>query len=130
MRYLSPEWFDAAGHALAADTALTEALAGISLTIEQVVDASPDGTAGSWHLAIDDGRVTLVEGPASTPDLRFTTSYETATQIASGALPAQRAFVEGRLRVGGDLALLITHQRAVSAVDDALASVRARTTYQ
>jgi hypothetical protein len=34
------------------------------------------------------------------------------------------------LRVGGDLALLITHQRAVSAVDDALASVRARTTYQ
>jgi hypothetical protein len=130
VRYLSPEWFDAAGHALAADTALTEALAGISLTIEQVVDAPPDGTAGSWHLAIDDGRVTLVEGPASTPDLRFTASYETATQIASGALAAQRAFVEGRLRVGGDLALLITHQRAVSAVDDALASVRARTTYQ
>jgi hypothetical protein len=130
VRYLSPEWFDAAGDALAADGALTDALTGISLTIEQVVGGSPAGTAGSWHLAIDHGRVTLVAGPASTPDLRFTTSYETATQIASGALAAQRAFVEGRLRVGGDLALLITHQRAVAAVDDALASVRARTTYR
>jgi hypothetical protein len=42
---------------------------------------------------------------------------------------AQRAFVEGRLRVGGDLSLLVTHQRAIAAVDDALAPVRARTTF-
>ena len=64
------------------------------------------------------------------PDLRFTTAYGTAAQIASGALAAQRAFVEGRLRVGGDLSLLIAHQRAIAAVDGALAPVRAQTTYE
>ena len=49
--------------------------------------------------------------------------------MAAGDLGAQRAFVEGRLRVGGDLSLLVTHQRALAAVDDVLAGVRARTSY-
>ncbi len=129
MRYLSPPWIDAARHALAADDALPAALAGVTLTVEQLVDGGPGGTT-RWHVAIDDGRVALTPGPADQPDLRFTTDYATATQIASGALAAQRAFVEGRLQVGGDLSLLITHQRAISAVDDALAAVRARTTYE
>jgi putative sterol carrier protein len=129
VRYLSPAWIDAARRALAADDALPAALAGVTLTVEQLVDGGPDGTRG-WHIAIDDGRVALTPGPADRPDLRFTTDYATAAQIASGALAAQRAFVEGRLQVGGDLSLLITHQRAISAVDDALAAVRARTTYE
>ena len=129
MRYLSPEWIDAAQRALADDPALPGALAGVTLTVEQAVDGAPGGTA-RWHVAIDHGRVALAAGPADHADLRFTTSYDTAAQIAAGTLAAQRAFVEGRLRVGGDLALLLAHQRAVAAVDDALAGVRARTTYE
>jgi putative sterol carrier protein len=132
VRYLSPEWIDAAADAIATDDDLPATLAGITLTIEQAVeeapDAGPDGIV-TWHITVADGKVALVPGPATDPDLRFTTSYETAALIASGKLPAQRAFVEGRLRVGGDLSLLITHMRAVAAVDDALAPVRARTTY-
>ena len=129
MRYLSPEWIDAAQRALAADPALPEALAGVTLTVEQAVDGVTAGAA-RWHITIGGGRVALAPGPAEQADLRFTTTYETAAQIATGRLAAQRAFVEGRLRVGGDLALLLTHQRAVAAVDDALADVRARTTYE
>ncbi len=49
--------------------------------------------------------------------------------MAAGELPAQRAFVEGRLRVGGDLSQLVAHQRTLAAIDDALADVRAATTY-
>jgi hypothetical protein len=129
VRYLSASWIDAAGEALAADTRLPRDLAGVTLTIEQRVEDAPDG-AVTWHLAITDGRPRLGAGPAEKPDVRFTTSYATASAIAAGRLPAQRAFVEGRLRIGGDLSLLITHQRAVGAVDDALAAVRAQTTYE
>jgi len=50
-----------------------------------------------------------------------------AARIAAGGLGAQRAFVEGRLRVGGDLSLLIRHHKALSTIDDVLAGVRART---
>lgn len=134
MRYLSAEWIDAASDAIAADDDLPAALAGVTLTVEQVVTGAPDALDApdgivTWHITIDDGKVALAAGPAARPDLRFTTSYDTAAQVASGVLPAQRAFVEGRLRVGGDLSLLLTHMRAIAAVDDVLAPLRARTSY-
>jgi hypothetical protein len=128
VRYLSSEWIDATARALAADDSLRTALADLSLTVEQVVTGGPDGTV-RWHITVDRGDVTLRRGPAHDPDLSFTTNYDTAARVASGSLGAQRAFVEGRLRVGGDLSLLVTHQRAVASIDDALAEVRARTTY-
>ena len=128
MRYLSPDWLDAAREAVAADDALARALAGVTLTVEQAVDATPDGTV-RWHVAVEDGKVALAPGPAARPDVRFTTTWDTAVAIARGDLAAQRAFVEGRLRVGGDLTVLIDHHRAVAAVDDALADLRAVTTY-
>jgi SCP-2 sterol transfer family len=138
VRYLSPEWMDAAAQALAADTALKEATADVALTLEQVVTGAPavqgDGSpAGEvrWHVRIDHGSVQLSPGP--TPggafDVRFTTDYATASAIASGVLGAQEAFGRGHLRVGGDVTVLGRHHRAFAAVDDALAGVRARTTF-
>jgi putative sterol carrier protein len=128
VRYLSARWIDAARRAVAADDTLPEALAGVSLTVEQTVEGGPDGTV-RWHIAVDDGHVTLAPGPADRPDLRFTAGYRTAARIAAGTLAAQAAFVEGALRVGGDLSLLVTHQRALAAIGDVLAPVRARTTF-
>jgi hypothetical protein len=126
VRYLSPAWFEAAGDALAADPGLPTAVAGLQLTLEQVVQDAPEGTV-RWHLVIDDG-VRLVAGPAEHADLRFTTSYATAAAIASGELAAQLAFIRGELRVGGDLTLLTTHQRTLAAIHDVLAEVRKATT--
>lgn len=128
MRYTSPEWIAAAGRALADDAGLKDATVDIGLTIEQVVTDGPGGTV-RWHVAIDHGRVELAEGPAPAPDLRFTTTYATAAAIASGELAAQRAFAEGRLRVGGDLSLLVAHHRTLASLDDALAPVRAETEF-
>lgn len=128
MRYLSPEWIDAAGRALAADPGIKEATADVRLTLEQVVTDGPNGTV-RWHVAVDHGSVELAEGAAPSAGLRFTTSYATAAGIASGALSAQHAFAEGRLRVGGDLSLLVSHHRTLASLDDALAEVRAETVY-
>jgi hypothetical protein len=134
VRYLSPDWIDAARRAVAGSDQLRLATSGITFTIECVVTSAPrelgaPGDAIHWHITVDDGRVGLGEGAAPHPDLRFTADYDTAARIAEGELGAQRAFVAGRLRVGGDLALLIRHQKALSRVDDALAPVRAETTY-
>jgi SCP-2 sterol transfer family len=134
VRYLSPEWIDAAGRAVADDEELQSRTAGIRLTIEYVVTGAketgaPDDTV-RWHVVIDDGGVRLAHGGAVQPDLRFTTDYGTAAGVAEGKLGAQRAFVEGRVRVGGDLSLLIRHHRALSTVDDALAGVRSETIYR
>jgi SCP-2 sterol transfer family len=147
--YLSREWMDAARGALAADTGLKAATAEVRLTLEQVVtgvpaEVGPDATGSvRWHVRVDQGEVALAagaagpdgpDGPDGTAagdgaDVRFTTDYATAAAIASGRLSAQRAFLDGRLRVGGDVGMLGRNQRAFAAVDDALAAVRAATTF-
>jgi hypothetical protein len=128
VRYLSPEWIDAAADALAGDAGLKQATVDLRLTLEQVVTGGPLGTV-RWHVVLDHGLVQMSTGSAPAADLRFTTSYATAAQIASGAVGAQRAFAEGRLRVGGDLSLLVSHQRTLASLDDALATVRADTEF-
>jgi hypothetical protein len=128
VRYLSDAWFDAARRAVAGDDELQAAMAGMALTIEQVVTGGPGGTV-RWHLSLGDSGVAITEGPAAAPDIRFTTDYATASDIAAGRLSAQHAFAEGRLKVGGDLSALIRHQRAFAALDDALAGVRAETAF-
>jgi hypothetical protein len=128
VRYTSPEWIEAAGQALAGDPGLERATVDLRLVLEQVVTRTPTGTV-TWHVTIDHGTVTMAAGPAPAADLRFTTSYGTAVQIAAGRRGAQRAFAEGDLQIGGDLSLLVAHQRTLAGVDDALAAVRAETTY-
>ena len=128
MRYLSPEWLDAAGDALADSPGLRDAIHDISLTLEQTVVDGPDGTV-RWHVVLDHGDARLATGPAERSDLRFETTYRVARAIARGELAAPMAFIAGSLRVGGDLQLLTEHQRLLSAVDDVLVDVRKATTF-
>ena len=128
MRYLSPEWFDAASEALADDPGLAEATAGLHLTLHQTVTDAPGGPVG-WRLVIDDGGVRLEGGGADDADVRLTTTYEVAAAIAAGDLGAPTAFIRGDLRVGGDLTRLTAHQRTLAAVQDVLAEVRKDTVF-
>ena len=51
----------------------------------------------------------------------------TAASIAMGQGSAQRAFMTGRLRVGGDLRVLLEHSDVLAQLEDVFAAVRART---
>ena len=130
MRYLSPEWFDAAGAALAADPGLPAATQGFRLTLQQTVTELPvevgPGGEVTWRLVLagDGDPAARLERDPGPSDVRFTTTYAVATQIAQGELGAPTAFIRGDLRVGGDLTLLTTHHRALAAVHDVLAEVR------
>ena len=133
MQYLSPEWIEAAGRALASDPSLKEATSSVGLTLEHVVTEAPDGVGDDgtvrWHVRVDHGEVALVGGPAEHADVRFTTDYATAAGVAAGRVGAQRAFADGRLTVGGDVLALAGSQKAFAAVQDTLAGLRSETTF-
>ena len=80
-----------------------------------------------YHLEVGDGRVSVHPGAAEAPTVRFSSDLATAWEIASGRGSAQRAFMAGRLRVGGDLRALLDHAAGLGATTDAFAAVRART---
>ena len=93
--------------------------------VEQVVT---DGDATViWHVLLNDGDVSVVPGAADDPTVRFTTDRATAAGISRGEQSAQRAFLRGDLRVGGDTDALVAHAELLGSLDDAFAEVR-RTT--
>lgn len=122
-RYLSDEWFDAVDAALGADGAGSAAL-----VIQQVVEGGPEG-AVVWHVDIGAGHLAVARGPHPSPTVTFTQDYATAVGIARGDLSAQEAFMTGRITMGGDAGALIAAAPAMALLGDALATVRADTTY-
>ena len=73
-----------------------------------------------WHVRLAGGRAEAGPGPAPDADhsnrVTFTSDRATARAIARGEESARRAFLEGRLRLRGDIRLLIANRPALEAL--------------
>ena len=124
VQFLSAEWI------AALDTAAREATvpAGVRLTIQQVVTGGGNGDV-RYHLVLDDGRLQIRPGEAEGADVTLVQSREVAAALSRGELNAQQALEAGRLKLRGDIGHLAREGRALSAMEDVFAAVRAVTSY-
>lgn len=120
--YLSEAWLQRA------DAALTD-LPPIAddLAVGIVVTGGPDGDR-HYRLILGPERVGVSPEPEPA-GVRMSLAWADAVAIARGRSSAQRAFLDGRLRLGGDVSLLLGHQTAMAAIDDRLADLRAKTDF-
>ena len=58
--------------------------------------------SGSWHVDVDDGRVTVTEDEGDA-DCTISTSSETFLKIANGEQNPTAAYMSGKLKVKGDM---------------------------
>jgi len=128
--YLSPAWVQAFNAALA-DLDLIDAVAAAcagSLTaskgafsVAQVVTDAPDGAVRTV-LTVDDGRITLRSDPDETLPSNVTVvlAYADALAIARGEQDPADALAAGRVRVRGELAVLVAGQSVLNAAAAAL----------
>ena len=123
VQFLSPEWI------AALDEAAREATvpAGVRLTIQQVV--TDDGGEVRYHLVLDDGQLRVHPGEAAAADVTLVQTREVAAALSRGELNAQQALEAGRLKLRGDIGHLAREGRALSAMEDVFAAVRAVTAY-
>jgi len=111
--FLTDAWFaDIADRAASASVP-----EGVALTVEQVVEGDP---AIRWQLRLGPDGVGLDRDPSTDPDIRITTDRETASEIRAGNVAAQRAFLGGQLRIGGDIQALMANREALAALAPAL----------
>jgi hypothetical protein len=130
-QYLSPEWVQAFNAALS-DLDLTAAIAAAgagSLTasdgvfaVAQVVTNAPDdiGAPGAevrTVLSVSQDGVSLTLDPTSSlpADVTIVVGYPDALAIARGGLDAADALATGRVRVRGELAVLVAGQSVLNA---------------
>jgi putative sterol carrier protein len=125
-QYLSQEYLDEFVK-LAADQPERP---GASVKIQYKVTDSPTGDI-LYYWIIDDGKVLDAKlGTISDSDFMLTSSYDDAVKVQKGEMEAQAAFMQGKMKVAGDMAkmrslLPITSspewkslQESISAVTD------------
>lgn len=137
-RLYSPEWVAAFNQAVA-DLDLADLDTSASLTagdgrfrVAQVVHDAPGGELrvtlvaedGHVSLALDDGVV-----PAERPNVTVSLSYDDSAALSRGQLDPAEALSTGRIRVRGDLAVLVAGQALLAAAADRLTDLQAATTY-
>ena len=120
--YLSDEWFEAAGAAIASNAEMRAASGGVHLTLQQSVIDGDETLV--WHIHFADGEVGLHRGATPSPTVTFSCDRDTAEAVATGTTSAQSAFMAGNLRIGGDVRLLLDNSELLSSLDDALAPLR------
>lgn len=147
-RYLSPRWvqaFNAALEGLDLSDAVAAAGAGSvtaslgTFSVAQVVTdvpgetatpgetSEPDATVGPGAtvrtvLTVADGRMSLVSDPNAdmAADATIVLAYDDALAIARGELDPAAALAAGRVRVRGELAVLVAGQSVLAAASASL----------
>lgn len=122
VKFLSEEWASAMTDALNSSDEFKSAASGQSVTLQQVVTDAPDGEA-KYYFALDGGSATVAVGEAAEAEATLTQSYETAVAITKQELNPQNAFMQGKLKISGNMMKLMQLQGVFNAMPKAAADV-------
>jgi hypothetical protein len=120
VEFLSDEWFDAMGAAVAT----VEVPPGVGVTIGQVVTGTATGDV-SYLLDCRAGRCTLARGAVDDADVVFRSDAATARALADGTGPVApgHAVLNGDVVVSGDVTRLLATGDLADRLARAVASI-------
>lgn len=121
VKFLSPEWAEAVKSSLNANEEFRAAAANQRATIQQII-TSADGETLYW-IKIADGGIDLGVGNVDVPDATITQSYETAVALANSELNAVMAYMTGKIRIAGNMGLLLGLQAVLAQLPIAMQSI-------
>jgi putative sterol carrier protein len=111
--WLSAEWFDEV-RALGTDCPSRPDLSG---TIQCELSGGPEGTVRCYAV-LEGGRLQSGStGKAAAADATLTASWDDGVALTNGKLDPNVAFMRGRLKVGGSMALVLALLAATSSED-------------
>lgn len=120
--FLTPEWATALKDELNGREAFRSAAAGQRATIQQVITGA-DGDDVRYWIRIEEGAIDLGVGDAEGADATITQSYDTAVALARSELSAVTAFMTGKIKIAGNMGLLLGLQGALAQLPPAMAAI-------
>ena len=116
VQYLSDEWLQDAGAALAESPTLAAAAADLDLTIQYEVTGGPNDRA--YGIRFDHGSAGVEAGPHKDAPVSFAARLRHRLVDRQGRPVGAVGLHQGRLKLGGDVGVLIRQHAAFEGLDD------------
>ena len=113
VQFLSDEHMAAATAALQADDDFLNSIANIDMGLQFQVTEGPSGDI-DYYLTVADGTATMATGELEGADVSISSTYETAAAMFTGELNTQMAFMTGKIKVAGNMAVLMMNQGVIT----------------
>ena len=121
VKFLSDEWAQALKAELNESEEFRQAAAGQHATIQQVITGG-DGDTHYW-ITIEDGSIDLGVGDIEGEDATITQSYDSAAALARGGLSPVTAFMTGKLKIAGNMGMILGLQGVLAQLPAAMAKI-------
>ena len=121
VKFLSDEWAEALKAELNQSEDFRQAAAGQKATIQQIITGA-DGTTNYW-ITIGEGTIDLGVGDIDGEDATVTQSYDSAAALAKGELSPVTAFMTGKLKIAGNMGMILGLQGALAQLPAAMARI-------
>ena len=118
VKFLSEEWASAMTEALNSSEDFKNAASGQQVKLQQVVTDTPDGEK-KYYFTLSDGTAEVSLGEIGDAEATLTQNYETAVAITKQELNAQNAFMQGKLKISGNMMKLMQLQGVFNAMPKA-----------
>jgi putative sterol carrier protein len=122
VKFLSQEWAEQISAALNSSPEFRSAASSKGVGLQQVVKDTPAGEI-RYYFALEDGDASIALGELTDPDATVEQSYETAVAMSRGELGATQAFMQGKLKISGNMMKLMQLQGVLGAMPAAVRSV-------
>ena len=119
LRFLSPEWADALTAEVNADGEFAAAAGSQRARIQQVI--ATDGGEHRYWTTIEDGKIAMGMGDLEAPDATIRQGYDTAVALAKRELSPVTGFMMGKIKVEGNMGMLMGLAGALGKLADAMA---------
>jgi putative sterol carrier protein len=123
VKFLTEEWASTMTDALNSSEDFKKAASGQQVKLQQVVTDAPDGGEAKYYFTLSDGTAEVAVGELSDAEATLTQSYDTAVAITKQELNAQNAFMQGKLKISGNMMKLMQLQGVFNAMPKAAEGV-------
>jgi alkyl sulfatase BDS1-like metallo-beta-lactamase superfamily hydrolase len=113
VKFLSDDHFTTATTALNGNDAFVGAIANIDMGMQFHVTDAPEGDI-DFFLSVGDGAAEMASGVLDDADVTITSTHETALAMFKGDLNTQMAFMTGKIKVAGNMAVLMMNQGVIN----------------
>ncbi len=124
VEFLTEAWMKAITDAAAADEGFMAAIASTELTLQfRVTDVPGLEPDADYYLKIAEGSAQLLPNVDEDAHASVTNDYVTATAIARGELNTQMAFMQGKIKLSGDIGKVMANQGVLTQYAKAASTV-------